>query len=304
MVQVLTIGIIVLDDVFVIPDPLRPGEKHRARMLTPVVGGNAANAALAIARLGGQPLLIARLGDDAIAETIRAWLARSGIDSRHSRAVPGTTSSRSAIMIEPGGARTIVNYLDPTLPALPDWLPTALPPGISAVLGDTRWEEGAVHMFALARKAGIPAIFDGDRTPKDPGVIDRATHAVFSAEGARECARSDDLRSAVQRIAAGRDTLIAATDGANGVLVADRGAIRHFPAFRIEAIDTLGAGDIWHGAFALALGEGMPLEAAIPFASAAAAIKCTRPGGSSGAPDRAEVTAFLAAHGCNLETLA
>jgi sulfofructose kinase len=172
------------------------------------------------------------------------------------------------------------------------------------VLGDTRWEEGASRFFGLARKAGIPAVFDGDRAPHDSGLIDLSTHAVFSAEGAREFARCDDLAAAVLAIAAGRDTLVAATDGANGVLVAESGSIRRFPAFEVAAVDTLGAGDVWHGAFTLALGEGMPLAAAIPFASAAAALKCTRPGGSSGAPDRAEVTAFLAAHGYNLETLA
>ena len=61
----------------------------------------------------------------------------------------------------------------------------------------------------------------------------------------------------------------------------------------MTAVDTLGAGDVWHGAFALRLAEGADELTAIRFASAAAALKCTRPGGRMGAPSRAEVAAFL-----------
>jgi sulfofructose kinase len=66
------------------------------------------------------------------------------------------------------------------------------------------------------------------------------------------------------------------------------------PAFAVEAVDTLGAGDTFHGAFALALAEGRDIQAAMRFAAAAAAIKCTRFGGIEGAPLRGEVEAFLA----------
>ena len=66
------------------------------------------------------------------------------------------------------------------------------------------------------------------------------------------------------------------------------------PAFTVHAVDTLGAGDIFHGAFTLAIAEGQAVEAAIRFASAAAALKCTKPGGPLAAPFRPEVTEFLA----------
>ena len=66
----------------------------------------------------------------------------------------------------------------------------------------------------------------------------------------------------------------------------------HVPAFEIAAVDTLGAGDTFHGAFALAIGEGADEATAAVFASAAAAVKCTRPGGRDGIPTRAQVAAF------------
>jgi sulfofructose kinase len=73
----------------------------------------------------------------------------------------------------------------------------------------------------------------------------------------------------------------------------DRGEERTVPAFAVDPVDTLGAGDVWHGAFTLALGEGEDEHDAIRFANAVAAIKCTRFGGRAGIPDRATVENFL-----------
>ena len=71
------------------------------------------------------------------------------------------------------------------------------------------------------------------------------------------------------------------------------GRIIQEPGFRVQAVDTLGAGDVWHGAFALALGEQQPIAQALRFANAAAALKCTRPGGREGIPSRAQTEAFM-----------
>ena len=72
------------------------------------------------------------------------------------------------------------------------------------------------------------------------------------------------------------------------------GRLEHLPAFAVRTIDTLGAGDVFHGAFTLALAEGLIERDALRWASAAAAVKCTRFGGIAGAPIRAEVEAFIA----------
>ena len=90
---------------------------------------------------------------------------------------------------------------------------------------------------------------------------------------------------------------LAVTAGEKGVYFLENGEVVHEPAFPLRAVDTLGAGDVWHGAFALALAEGMRERAAVRFASAVAAIKCTRFGGRSGIPSRAEVEAFLKERG-------
>jgi len=84
------------------------------------------------------------------------------------------------------------------------------------------------------------------------------------------------------------------SNGEQGALWLDPdGAPRRIPAFPVQAVDTLGAGDVFHGAFTLAVAEGSALEPALRFASAAAALKCSRFGGAFAAPQRAEVEAFL-----------
>jgi sugar/nucleoside kinase (ribokinase family) len=89
-------------------------------------------------------------------------------------------------------------------------------------------------------------------------------------------------------------SFLAVTQGPRDVLWRDGAALRKSPVFAVQAIDTLGAGDVFHGAFALALAEGRDVVAALRFAAAAAGLKCTRLGGSMAAPRRAEVEALLA----------
>lgn len=293
MTTVISIGIVVVDEVFSIADRLVPGEKHRAGALRSVIGGNAANASLAMARLGGDVRLIARFGNDEAGRSLWTRLTAEGIDLAGSARIAGRQTSRSAIVIEPEGSRTIINHVDPTMPDQPDWLPHSLPAGTAAVLGDTRWETGAAHLFRLAREHGLPTVFDGDRKPVNEALIALATHPVFSAQGLREWSGERDLAAALRKLGAKAGKFAAVTDGADGVRYIADGAIGHVPAFPVRAVDTLGAGDVWHGAFALALGEGQALLPAMRFANAAAALKCMHAGGTSGTPARRDVEAVL-----------
>jgi sulfofructose kinase len=99
------------------------------------------------------------------------------------------------------------------------------------------------------------------------------------------------------RIAAVTPSFVAVTDGPRDVLWRDGENLRQSQVFAVVAVDTLGAGDVFHGAFALALAEGRDERAAMRFAAAAAGLKCTRLGGSAAAPFRAEVESLLAAVG-------
>ncbi len=294
MAIVLCVGHAVQDFVFSVDALPSRGEKYRARRFDTVGGGPAATAAVAVAKLGGRARLAARLGDDPVADVVVAELERYGVDCTLLRRHPGRTTSLSAVMLDPAGERMIVNYLDPDLPRDPAWLPDPEAIGAGAVLGDVRWPEGSAHALARARASGIPAVLDADRPiPADGALLACASHVAFSAEGLCEYAGVDDPVRALRAVGARLDAWCCVTAGADGVYVWSHGEIAHQPSFRVEVVDTLGAGDVWHGAFALALAEGRDETSAVRFAQAAAALKVQRQGGRAGAPTRAELEEFL-----------
>jgi sulfofructose kinase len=296
---VLCAGITVEDHIYRLARFPVPGTKTRAQDFALVGGGCAANGAVAIIRLGGRARLATPLGGpagaDVIGDRILARLAHDGIDCAPVR-IAGATSPISAILVDASGERLIVNHRDEGLSAARCADPDALVADCASVLVDNRFVEFVLPLCTTARRRGLPVVLDGDRpTRATDELLNTCSHLVFAAEGLRATAACDDLATALKRTAARTPSFVAVTDGANGVLWLERGHLCHMPAHAVETVDTLGAGDVFHGAFALALAEGRDEVAALAFAAAAAAVKCTRFGGIAGAPSRAEVAAFLEA---------
>jgi sulfofructose kinase len=297
MSSVLCVGHAVQDFVFTVPALPDRGAKYRATRFETVGGGPAATAAVAIARLGGRSALAARVGDDAAADMIVAELTAYGVDCVHVRRCAGCASSVSAVIVDARGERMIVNHLDAALPGDPSWLPVPAHAGVKAVLADTRWPEGALAALLAARVAGMPGVLDADRPiPPDGALLRAATHVAFSSDALADYSGITDPAHALAEVARGLTGWCCVTAGGNGVFALARGELRHYPAFEVPVVDTLGAGDVWHGAFALALAEGHDEAAAVRIASAAAALKVQRTGGRAGTPTRVELDSFLAAH--------
>lgn len=294
MARVFCVGHAVQDFVFSVARLPDRGEKYRAHGFEGVGGGPAATAAVAIARLGGAAVLAARVGADSIAEILVAELERYGVDCRYVRRFAGCASSVSSVMIDAGGERMIVNHLDPQMPCDAQWLPEVRSLSVDAVLGDVRWPQGAASALAQARNAGLPAVLDADKPiPKDGALLATATHIAFSADGLTDYTGDSDPGRALLRVAEGLDAWCCVTVGAEGCYSVSDGALKHHSAHHVAVVDTLGAGDVWHGAFTLALAEGRGERAAVGFASAAAALKVQRFGARAGAPTRAELDRFM-----------
>ncbi len=236
--------------------------------------------------------MAARVGDDAFGAAIVDDLEKEGVDCALVRKFTGKHSSVSAVMVDSRGERMIVNYKDPGIDSGADWLPKELPPEIDGVLGDHHWPAGTEHFFRLARKAGKPAILDADRQTPTP-ILASATHIGFSARGLREQSGMGTLPDALAWLQTQTPGWLAVTDGANGAWYTANGDLAHEPALTLPAVDTNGAGDVWHGALAVALLEGQAPEKAVCFANAAASLKCSRLGGRSAIPTRSEVAAFV-----------
>ena len=122
-------------------------------------------------------------------------------------------------------------------------------------------------------------MLDADRpTEMSEDLFRIATHVVFSGECLRATTGIDDLGAALQRVAGTTQAFLAVPNGPGDVLWLDGQTLRRSPVFPIKAVDTLAAGDVFHGGFTLALAEGRDVVAAMRFAAAAAGIKCTRRG--------------------------
>jgi sugar/nucleoside kinase (ribokinase family) len=162
-------------------------------------------------------------------------------------------------------------------------------------MADNRFPGFVREVCTAALKRGIPVVLDADEPRQDANdLLTLVSHVVFSAEGLRATAGTDHLGRALVDVSKLTNAFVAVTDGANDVLWLGDGELRQIPAFKVDVVDTLGAGDTFHGIFTLMLAEGKTERAAMQFAAAASALKCTRYGGILGAPSRAEVEAFLA----------
>lgn len=300
-VRLLSVGAFTLDTILRVDTlPTHQG-KFIASDGVQIASGMATSAACAAHRLGANVSLWASAGDDAVGDRLVAEIEAEGVDCSLIRRVAGARSALAAILVDAHGERVIVPFYDGQAQADPETLPHADLSAFDAVLVDVRWPGAAALALTAARDAGRPAILDADTAPVE--VLERllplASHIVASEPAARiVCGHALDPESACADLASRTDAFVAVTGGAAGTWWHDReaGGVRHVEAPKVRAVDTLAAGDVFHGAFAVGLAEAMPPEQALRFASAAAALKCLRFGGRLGAPDRAETMAMMAAH--------
>ncbi|HZQ12863.1 MAG TPA: PfkB family carbohydrate kinase [Pseudolabrys sp.] len=297
--RILCAGIAVQDIVMRVQNFPPPGAKVAASDFIVTGGGCAANAALAVARLGARAAFAGPLGgnNDAVSERILADLAAEGVDCSGVVRVEGGTASVSLILLDAEGEKTIATRrgigLAQALPGDAD----ALVVGADAVLVDNRFADFVTAVCRAARKADLPVVIDLDQATKpDDPLLALGSHVIASMEALSGTTGTREPAAGLAGLAAHVSGFVAVTDGPNGVYWLENGALRHMPAFAVTAIDSLGAGDAFHGAFTLALAEGCDLAGALRFAGAAAALKCTHFGGAAGAPRRAEVDEFLKNH--------
>lgn len=288
-------GSATLDTIFRV-DRLPGGAgKVLPKAMAVVAHGMAASAAAAAARLGARAELVSRLGDDETGARICEELTAAGVDCHRVRRCAGVTSALCTVIVEDAGERLVVPYYDARLPVDAGWLADTLLAGVEGVMVDVRWPQGAARLLDAARAMGIPGVLDGDIGPGDV-LLDlgaRASHAVFSEGGAMIASGEATPEGALVWLGERLAGQVSVTLGAEGCIWLDGGRVVHLPGHAVRAVDTLAAGDVFHGVLTWALAQGVPFGGALVLANAAAAIKCETFGGRLGAPDRQKLKAFL-----------
>jgi sugar/nucleoside kinase (ribokinase family) len=295
---VLGIGQISLDRVWRFEgSPPAPGEPEPAG-LPEYSGGQVATASLALARLGVRSSYVGAVGDDPAAAAALAPLQRAGVDCSGVKRVAGGRTRRALILVErAGGEREVRPERDPRVRLTPGDLDRARVESARALLVDTEDLEAASWAAELAGASGIPVVLDAGQ----PGqgaveLLAKVDFPIVSAEFA-ECSRGDSAREALRELASRARRLAVLTLGASGAIAQARDGDRviESPGFRVAALDTTGAGDVFHAAFIWGLLEGLSVQAVLRAANAAAALSCRAPGAQGGLPDREALEAFLEA---------
>lgn len=294
--QVVCIGIATLDAIVAV-DRL-PGSDERVEAMGGALagGGIAATAAVTLARLGVPVAFVGRVGRDAAGRLIKDGLADEGIDVDGLR-MDAARSPVSAILVEAStGLRSLAPYLGSREPI------TLRSEDVQAC-SDAAWvhvdELGLASLGTLA-DAGVKtptSLDDGTGRP----AVDFRRVALYGPTAAvlRSRFPAGTLEDSAAACLAAGPSMVVTTLGAEGSAAASRGGdgeITHAraPAFDVQAVSTLGAGDAFHGALLAALLDGRPLEDALRFANGVSALSCRGLDGRSALPSRAEVEAWLA----------
>ncbi|MEO6407404.1 MAG: PfkB family carbohydrate kinase [Burkholderiaceae bacterium] len=293
MAAIICLGIVVRDLVFEVPSLPPVPQKLTATSFCRRGGGMAATAAIAAAALGGKVHYWGRLGDDLTGAELRAEMEAHCVRV-HAPIVSGTQTPVAAVLVAANGERTLAVFLG-QLDDDAGWLPLAEVASVQAVLADFRWTQGARALYQAARAAGIPRVLDADRGDADAvrTLLPLADHAIFSQPGLAELSGTGEVEAGLRNAAATAAGVVGVTLGEGGSAFLIDGELLRIPAQDIVARDTNGAGDVFHGAYTLALAQGEGVIAAGRIATAAAALKCRNGSGWEAVPDRAAVDEFL-----------
>ena len=260
--EVVCVGLATRDAILVVPRFPGPGERLVATEALVAGGGPAATAAVTLARLGVATAFVGAVGDDDAGLEIRDGLAREGVDVEGLAVVPGARSPQSTILVGPGGERTIV-HVPGTAPLEVDELPSAA------------WVHVDQTGYPAVRGRGLRLSVDAGNPI--PG-LDPAEVALYAPTEAALAGTPEDA------LAAGAGLVVVTRGAAGCVAVTREGERIEVPAPRVDAVSTLGAGDVFHGALLAQLVREVPLRQALAAANRIAAESCRALDGRSAIP--------------------
>lgn len=290
-IDVLCVGQAAYDVMFMVDHHPEADEKCVAGGRAMAGGGPAANAAVTVVRLGGSSAFCGYLGRDLFGELHFQEFLAEGVLTQWVVRGPHPTPL-STILVKPDGKRTVVNFKGETPPLEPSQVDfSTVAPRV--ILMDGHEPLISAVLAPDARRRGIPTVLDaGSLHPGTEQLAGQVEYLITSMRFAGEFTGEKDMRKAL-RTMSHLAPVVAVTLGEAGFLWTREGREEFRPALAVEALDTTGAGDVFHGAFALEIARGRTVESAFSTARAAAALSCTRLGARPSIPDRAAVEIML-----------
>lgn len=279
----------------------RPGETVNGRKFVTGPGGKGSNQAVAAARLGADVTFVGRVGQDAFGDQAVSTWEREGINTRYVVRDPDHATGVAPIFVDDTGENSIVVVLGANLniqaadvDAAADVIAGA---DVLVVQLEINYDMVA-YALKVAKQKGIRTILNPAPAARLPAEVVALADFITPNETELEVLAGKTglaVEEAARSLLTTPEQTVVVTMGAQGARYVQRDSSELIPAYKVEVVDTTGAGDAFNGGLAVALAEGKALQAAIAFANATAALCVTRPGTAPSMPQRREVDALLAA---------
>jgi ribokinase len=298
MADILVLGSVNRDLIVHAPRLPLPGETLRGQRFGSCLGGKGANQAVAAARLGARVMLAARVGQRELGSELVAQLAREGVDTRCVELAADETPGVALIVVGAQDGENQIVTVAGSNGSLPLAQVALLPlAGLKWLVAQQELPIDSVALaFERARAQGVRCLLNAAPFREDGArllpLVDLLVVNRLEAGALLDTASATPEQLA-QALRARGPSAVLLSLGADGLVWADGQGLMHLPARRVQAVDTVGAGDTLVGALVTALAEGQGRDAALAFAQAAAALAVSRPGVQDAMPRRAEVEQLL-----------
>jgi sulfofructose kinase len=282
-VEVVGVGLNATDTLIPLSRYPECGSKVTFRSANVLPGGQVATAMAACQTWGLQTRYVGKMGDDNAAALHRAEFARLGVET-HLLTAAGCASQQAFILVDDTGERTVLWKRDERLTLRPEELRREWVVEARALHVDGHDTAAAALAASWARGAGVAVIADlDDLYPGVEALLENIDYLISSRDIPGRLTGEQDLRKSLPAVSSRFGcALTAATLGDEGVLAWDGKQFHYACAYRVEVVDTTGAGDIFHAGFLYGLLQGWPLQRQLDFACAAAAMNCTAVGARGG----------------------
>ena len=294
--SILCVGQAVYDLTFPVNEPLVENQKYRIPDRHECMGAPAANAAYLCGSWGAETTLIARVGEDLFGQEIVRTLTAGGVDAASIYRDHAQATSISCILVnQQNGHRTILNS-----PMREQRFPIVWPDKEPQVLLVDGHELSAALEVLKKYPAALSIMDAGTYKPELAELVQVVDYLVCSEDFAYQATGitiqlddPDQIKEVFRQLQTLNGNQLVITIGDQGCLWQEQEIIHHVPAFKVAPVDTTGAGDIFHGAFAFCLEQKRSLKETITFSSAASALSVQKIGGQTSIPTLAEVRSFI-----------
>ncbi len=297
------IGRCTADHIAVTPHYPAEDKKLRISQFTQQGGGLTATTMVGLARLGVSSTFMAKLGEDSISRFILDGLKAESVDISFVLTDPRLNGPFSFVVVNrQTGSRTILHTWEEPRRLSPAELPRKVISSAKLLLVDDYEAPAAIEATRICHHMRIPTVLDADGVYSDlPMLINEIDYPVLSSHLAMELTSTNTPARAARRLYEDfLPRLAVVTAGEEGAFAFGSDGETYQPAFKVEVVDTTGAGDVFHAGFGYGLLQGWEPSMTLRFAAATAAIKCTRVGGRAGIPNLGEVQRFLIQQGSPL----